>query len=335
MGKQERFFFDVDADLQVMSGKTLAVIGYGNQGRSQALNMTDSGLNVIIGGQRDATLEQATEDGFDVMPVAEAAKRADAVFILVPDEIMPTVYEEQVAPHMLDNQMVIFASGYNVYYGLIVPAPSLDVVLLAPRMIGKGVRDRFVSGHGYPALIAVNQDGSGQAWPKLLSLAKGIGATKMGALESSFEEETILDLFNEQAMCGVQLWAFRTAFEILNSYGLNPSAILLELYASGEPEQIARAYTDLGIWDQLKLHSRTSQFGQLTRARLGAGPELRAHMTKIVEELRDGSFAREWASEQNVGFPGLHRMQALVAEHESYRAEKRLFEMMKNKTDKC
>jgi ketol-acid reductoisomerase len=331
MDKQESFFFDTDADLTIMSDKTLAVIGYGNQGRSQALNMADSGFKVIIGGQRDTTLEQAKEDGFDVMNVAEAAKQADAVFVLVPDEIMPTVYEEEIAPFMLDKQMVIFASGYNVYYGLIVPASSLDVVLLAPRMIGKGVRDRFVSGQGYPALISVQQDGSGEAWPRLLSLAKGIGATRMGALDSSFEEETILDLFNEQAMCGLQLWAYRAAFEILSGYGLNPSAILLELYASGEPEQIAKAYTDMGIWDQLKLHSRTSQFGQLTRARLGVGPELRGHMTKIVEELRDGSFAREWACEQNVGFPGLHRMQAQVEEHDSYKAEKRLFEIMKNK----
>jgi len=331
MDEQERFFFDTDADLTIMSDKTLAVIGYGNQGRSQALNMADSGFNVIIGGQRDTTLKQAEKDGFEVMSVAEATKRADVVFVLVPDEIMPSIYDEEIAPFMLDNQMVVFASGYNVYYGLIIPASTLDVVLLAPRMIGKGVRDRFVSGQGYPALIAVHQDGSGEAWPKLLSLAKGIGATKMGALESSFEEETILDLFNEQAMCGLQLWAFRAAFEILSNYGLNPSAILLELYASGEPEQIAKAYTEMGIWDQLKLHSRTSQFGQLSRARHGVGTELRSHMTKIVEELRDGSFAREWACEQNVGFPGLYRMQAQVEEHESYKAEKRLFEIMKNK----
>ncbi len=332
MGKQERFFFDKDADLAVMNGTKLAVIGYGNQGRSQALNMADNGFSVIIGGQSDTTLDQAEKDGFATMSVADAARQADAVFVLIPDEIMPRVYEEQIAPFMLDGQMVVFASGYNVYYGLIVPAPSLDVVLLAPRMIGKGVRDRFVSGQGYPALISVQQDGSGQAWPRLLSLAKGIGATKMGALASSFEEETILDLFNEQAMCGLQLWAFRMAFDVLSGYGLNPSAILLELYASGEPEQIAKAYTELGLWDQLKLHSRTSQFGQLSRAKLGAGPELKAHMTKVVEELRDGSFAREWACEQNVGFPGLHRLQALVAEHESYRAEKRLFDIMKTET---
>ncbi|HKJ64709.1 MAG TPA: ketol-acid reductoisomerase [Desulfopila sp.] len=332
MDTQERFFFDADADLAFMDGKTLAVIGYGNQGRSQALNMADSGFKVIIGGQQDATLEQAEQDGFEVMSVADAAKKADAVFVLVPDEIMPAVYAEQIAPFLLDNQMVVFASGYNVYYGLIVPAPSLDVVLLAPRMIGKGVRERFVSGQGYPALISVYQDGSGEAWPKLLSLAKGVGATKMGALDSSFEEETILDRYNEQTMCGVQLRAFKAAFEILSGYGLNPSAILLELYASGEPEQIAKAYAEMGIWDQLKLHSRTSQFGQLSKARLGVGRELKEHMTRIVEELRDGSFAGEWASEQNVGFPRLHRMQKLVEEHESYHAEKRLFGIMKNTT---
>lgn len=332
MVKEERFFFDNDADLAIMNGQTLAVIGYGNQGRSQALNLADNGFKVIVGGQSDATLEQAAADGFAVMNVTEAAKLADAVFVLIPDEIMPRVYDEQIAPFMRADQMIIFASGYNVYYGFIVPDPALDVVLLAPRMIGKGVRDRFISGQGYPALISVQQDGSGQAWPRLLSLAKGIGATKMGALASSFEEETILDLFNEQAMCGMQLWAFRMAFDVLSSYGLSPSAILLELYASGEPEQIAAAYTEFGIWDQLKLHSRTSQFGQLSRARLGAGPELKAHMTRIVDELRDGSFAREWACEQRVGFPGLHRLQTLVAEHESYRAEKRLYDIMKKNT---
>jgi ketol-acid reductoisomerase len=333
MPKNEKFIFDKDADLAPMQDKTIAVIGYGNQGRSQALNMADNGLKVIVGGQKDATLNQARDDGFETMSVTEAANKADAVLLLVPDEIMPQVYNEQVAPYMQAGQMVSFASGYNVYYGFIKPAEELDVILLAPRMIGQGVRERFVNGQGYPALIAVHQDGSGQAWPRLLALAKGIGATKMGALDSSFEEETILDLFNEQAMCGVQLWAFRTAFDVLTGYGLNPSAILLELYASGEPEQIAKAYTELGIWDQLKLHSRTSQFGQLTRARLGAGAELKNHMTKIVDELKDGSFAREWATEQNVGFPGLTRMHSEVASHESYKAEKRLYEMMKNKKE--
>jgi len=329
--KGERFFFDQDANLDNLSGKTVAIIGYGNQGRSQALNMRDSGVEVTIGSQRDASFARAREDGFAPRPITEAVAAAQIIFILVPDEIMPALYTKKVAPGLKANDMIVFASGYNIFFRFLEPSDEVDVVLLAPRMIGQGVRDRYVDGRGFPSLLAVHRDASGNAWPILLALAKAIGSTRMGALESSFEEETVLDLFSEHAVAGVRLWATRTAFEVLREYGVGDSAILLELYASGEAEAVSKAATDIGLWDQLYLHSHTSQYGQLTRGQSAAGKEMRRHYREIIDKIRDGSFAREWKLEQQAGFPTLHRLMDMALKHESVKAEKRLFAVMNKK----
>ncbi|MBW2056656.1 MAG: ketol-acid reductoisomerase [Deltaproteobacteria bacterium] len=328
---QDRFYFDRDADLTHLRGRTVSIIGYGNQGRSQALNLRDSGIEVVVGSQRDTSFDRARDDGFEPLSVPEAVRAGQIVVLLVPDEVMPSLYGESVAPHLSPGEMLVFASGYNVYFGFISPPAHLDVVLLAPRMIGKGVRDRFLDGRGFPSLVGVHQDATGRAWSLLLALAKGIGSTRAGALKSSFEEETILDLFSEHALAGVRLWSIRTAFDVLREYGIGPSAILLELYASGEAQAVTQAAADLGLWDQLLLHSRTSQYGQLTRGQAAATEETRRHFRSIVDQIRDGRFAREWTQEQEAGFPVMRRLMEMAFNHESVKAEKRLFEMMRKK----
>ena len=195
-----RKYYDKDADLADLRGQVVAVLGYGNQGRSQALNLRDSGVEVLVGsGQADASEEAARKDGFEVFSFAACADRADILMLLLPDEILPQLYCEHLFPRLRAGQALCFASGYNVYYKAIELPVGVDVVLLAPRMIGRAVRELFVKGGGAPALIAVEQDGSGRARQRVLALAKGIGATRSMALDSSFEEETVVDLLGEQA----------------------------------------------------------------------------------------------------------------------------------------
>jgi ketol-acid reductoisomerase len=322
-----QMYFDTDADLKHLDGLVLCIIGYGNQGRSQALNMRDSGLQVIVGSQRDSSYERAQADGFEVFKVAEAAEKADVIFILVPDEVMPQVYREQIAPGLAAGNTLVFASGYNITYSFIEPPYNVDVVMLAPRMIGQGVRDTFLSGDGFPSLIAVEQDGSGSALDRVLALAKGIGSTKMGAIMSSFDEETVVDLFAEQAGF---LYAIRRYFEVLVEAGCSPEVVMLEFYASGEGIETARAYRDLGLWEQITLHSRTSQYGQEVTSRLTVEEDEaeKQRLHGIVAKIKDGTFAKEWMLEQQSGFPVFKRVRKDNLNHPMILAERELYRIL-------
>src|SRR5581483_814953 len=227
-------YHDEDADLTVLSGETIAVVGYGNQGRSQALNLRDSGLRVVVGSIGDASAERAAAEGFEVLDLPTAAARADVVMLLIPGEVMSEVYARDVAPRLRAGACVSFASGYNVAFQLIVPAADVDVVLVAPRMIGPGVRDRYVEGKGFPSFVAVHQDATGRAKGRMLALAKGIGSTRAGCLEMSMAEEAHLDLFTEQGFGPAMGLALRQSIELLIEQGYPPEAVLMELYMSGE-----------------------------------------------------------------------------------------------------
>ncbi len=298
-----RLFFN--GDLELLRGKVVAVIGYGNQGRAQALNMRDSGVSVIIGNIRDAYWEAARRDGFEVYDIDEAVERADIVLLLIPDEVMPNVYSEKVLPRLRDGMVLAFASGYNVAFGFITPRQGVDYILVAPRMIGQGVRNSYLEGRGFPVLIGVAQDSSGRALDYALAIAKAIGAFGAGgcAVESSFEEEAHTDLFGEQVIGGGMLFLIRTAYEVMVEYGISPEVALLELYASGELIEVFKAVFSMGLWGQLKLHSTTSQYGQQTRGPRIAGPELKTVLRGIMEDIVSGRFAREWALEQMAGKP--------------------------------
>lgn len=322
-----QMYFDDDANLEVIQDKVICIIGYGNQGRSQALNMRDSGLQVIVGSQRDNSYKQANDDNFEVFSPAEAVEKSDIIFVLVPDEVMPSVYQEQIAPGIKSGDVLVFASGYNIAYSFIEPPHDVDVVMIAPRMIGQGVRDTFLSGESFPSLIAVEQDGSGEALARTLALSKGIGSTKMGVIMSSFMEETIVDLFAEQVG---GLYAIRRYCEVLVEAGCSPEVAMLEFYASGEIIETSRAYRDIGLWDQLPLHSRTSQYGQEVTSRLSAEEEaeVRKGLHKKIQDIRDGTFAKDWMLEQQAGFPVFKRVRKENMNHPLRLAERALYKIL-------
>ncbi len=304
-----RVYHDQDADLSLLADKQIAVIGYGNQGRAQAQNLRDSGLDVLVGNQEDAYAQKARDDGFSVFPIAWAAGEADILMLLIPDEVAPTVFEREISPHLAENDVLVFASGYNIAFGFIVPPSWVDVVMVAPRMIGTGVRDLYVSGNGFPSFIGVAQDHSGQAWNITLALAKGIGSTRAGVVEVTFAQEAELDLFTEQCFGPAFGHVLTTAVDLLLERGYPPEAVLLELYMSGELSYTLGKMAELGIIEQSALHSRTSQYGSMSRGMRYMLPALRARMEQGLEEIRSGEFAQEWMAEQEAGCPTLKALQ--------------------------
>jgi ketol-acid reductoisomerase len=320
---------DGDVDLAALDGRTVGVIGYGNQGRAQALNMRDSGLAVVVGNIDDAYAAEAARDGFTVHSIAEAARAADIVLMLIPDEVQPAVYGEQIAPHLDAGNVLCFASGYNIHYERIVPPASVDVILVAPRMIGQAVRNLYKQGAGFPCLVAAHQDASGRAMPTALALAKAIGATRFGAFESSFQEETLIDLFAEQMLWPGILKLCQLYFEKLVAAGCDPEVVTSELYLSGEFVEIARAMITEGFFGQLELHSHTSQYGQLSRADRMAPSDLLAAIDGAMAEIQGGAFAREWAAEQEAGLPALKRLRAEALAHPMNRSEEQLAPLRK------
>ena len=295
-----QIYHDENVDPAALDGLRVAVVGFGNQGRSQALNLRDSGVEVLIGNQRDEAAEQAERDGFGVFPIPEASKRAGAVMMLIPDEVMPTVYEEQVASQLEPGNLLVFASGYNVAFDLIRPDPKLDVVLIAPRMIGVGVRENYQNGKGFPSFVGVHQDATGRARARMLALCQALGSTRAGCIEMSMHDEAALDLFTEQAFGPAFGRVMMSAVELLVEAGYPPEAALVELYLSGEFAYSLEKIREVGMTRQMDFHSRTSQYGSVTRGArfVPLDAPLKETMGKILEEIRSGSFAREWSEQQ-------------------------------------
>src|ERR1017187_6564463 len=229
-------YYDIDADLSIVQQKRLAFIGYGNQGAAQAKNLRDSGMQQICIGNRDDSYKQAAlADGFRVVSIAEAAAWGDVVFLLIPDEERPQVFNEWIAPNLQPGATLVVASGYNIAFNLLHIPRIVDVIMVAPRMIGAGVRERFVRKDPSPCFISVERDQSGNAMSLALSIARGIGANRGGEVQSSAREEAALDLFSEQAVWPVIFAAFRAAYDVLHAAGFSDEAILYEMYLSKEP----------------------------------------------------------------------------------------------------
>lgn len=325
-----RLYHDQDADLSIVEDQTIAVIGYGNQGRAQALNLRDSGLEVIIGNPEDEYAERAREDGFAVRPIGDAAAEADVILLLIPDEVMPNVFELEIAPRMDTGDALVFASGYNIAFDLLRPPETIDVVLVAPRMIGEGVRDLYVAGSGFPSFIGVAQDYTGRARSLALALAKGIGSTRVGAVEVTFAQEAELDLFTEQCFGPAFGSVLTTAVQLLLDEGYPPAAVLLELYMSGELSYTLGKIAELGMVEQSQLHSRTSQYGSMSRGMRFQLPGLRDRMQVGLEEIRSGQFAREWAAEQEEGCSTLEMLKESARSLPLYALEKELREALQD-----
>jgi ketol-acid reductoisomerase len=312
---------DDDADVRYLQDKTVAIIGYGNQGRAQALNLRDSGVRVVIGSIRDAGAEQAEVDGFAVLSIAAAAEQADALALLIPDEVQRDVYHAEIAPRLRRGQVVDFAHGYNIHFGLIRPPHDVDVIMVAPRMIGINVRRSFEHGRGVPAYVAVAQDTSGQARDIALAWAKAIGATRAGVLETTFAEETQLDLFAEQGVWPIIMRDLFLSYEVLVEAGFPPEMVALELYGSGEAGEIFKQMARLGVINQLRLHSQTSQYGTLSRGPRMLPDETRDRLRAALDEIRSGRFATEWTHEQEQGYPRFAELRRSAQAHDINRAE--------------
>jgi len=306
---------DQDADLRHLQNKVVAVIGYGNQGRAQALNLRDAGVSVIVGCIPDHYRQSAVHDGHVVLSIEEAVRKSDIVMLLIPDEVQGAVYHSSIAPGLRKGMALSFGSGYNIRFGLIVPPKDVDVLMLAPRTLGLAVRDTFAAGTGVSADADVWQDYTGNAWPTLLALAKGIGCTRAGVFKSSFAEEAELDLFSEQAVWPALLDCLLTAYELLAEKGYSREAVVLELYGSGEPADIFREMAKQGLFEQMKYHSLTSQYGVLSHRKGAAGADLRKRMEAALERIRDGSFAREWTAEAANHYPVFERLRQEAQAH--------------------
>lgn len=299
MSNETPMYFDDDASLSHLDGKTAAVIGYGNQGHAQAQNLRDSGIEVIVGNRDDEYADAAREAGFETVPIAEAAQRADVVLLLIPDEVQPEVMREQVAADLKDGDVLVVASGYNWHFGEFDVPDGVDVVMVAPRMIGAAVRSRFESQVGYPCFVSAERDASGRAFEVALAIARGIGATAGGAIASSAREEAALDLFTEQAIWPAIFTVLRESYGVLKEAGFSDEAILYEMYLSGEPAEVFDRVAHDGIFEQMKLHSRTSQFGQLGGIpRFGeiSGEAAVLMRSVLNDDILSGEFAKKWSA---------------------------------------
>lgn len=308
-----KIYGEVSADISLLDGKRIAVLGYGNQGRAQALNMRDSGLaHVIVGGIRDASWEQAIADGFSPLPISDAVAGADIAFLLLPDEVAPDVFASHVEPNLAVGDALVLASGYNLTFGGIKAPPGVDLLLLAPRMIGRKMRELYEAGEGFYSFVSVEQDATGRAWPTLLALAGAIGSLRKGAMVLSAREEAVLDLYMEQGLGALLGRILFSTLQVGMEGGLPAEALVLELYLSGEMAQTFQAMADLGLTAQASLHSPTSQYGSLMQTLSLDGAPFRAHLQQALEGITSGRFAAEWSAERAAGYPEFTRVRELA-----------------------
>ena len=310
-----RMYYDEDANLDLLAGKTVAIIGYGSQGHAHALNLKDSGVNVIVGlyaGSKSAA--KAEEAGLTVHTVADAAKKADLIMILLPDEVQRTIYTEEIAPNLSAGNVLAFAHGFNIHFGQIVPPSDIDVIMAAPKGPGHLVRRTYEQGEGVPALFAVYQDASGQARDIAMAYAKGIGGTRGGILETTFREETETDLFGEQAvLCGGLSELIKAGFETLVDAGYQPELAYFECLH--EVKLIVDLVVEGGLAKMRDSISNTAEYGDyVSGPRVIAEPSRQA-MKEILSEIQSGTFARNFVLENQSGKAGFTAMRRREAEH--------------------
>jgi ketol-acid reductoisomerase len=301
-------YYDKDVDTDVLKDKKIAVIGYGSQGMAQARNMSDSGLNVVVGLREGGnSWETAKNDGMTVLSVEDAAREADIIHILIPDEIQAKVYQKSIKNNLEEGNTLTFSHGYNIHFEYIKPPANVNIAMIAPKGPGAMVRETYLEGFGIPGLVAVENDYTGDTQDIALAMGKGVGLTRAGMLETTFKEETETDLFGEQAvLCGGVTELIKNGFETLVEAGYQPELAYFEtchemkliidlIYKNGFA----------GMWDNV---SNTAEFGGLVRREQIITPETKKEMKKILEEIQKGEFAKEWALENQAGQPMLNRL---------------------------
>jgi ketol-acid reductoisomerase len=308
-------YYDKDADLQHLRGKQVAIIGYGSQGHAHANNLRDSGADVVVGLRRDGTSwPKAVAAGLTVRDTAEAAKAADVVMIVVPDELGGELYERDIAPGLRDGKYLAFAHGFNIHFKRIVPPPKVNVFMVAPKGPGHLVRSEFQKGRGVPCLLAIHQDPSGDSKQVGLAYAKGIGGTRAAVLETTFKEETETDLFGEQSvLCGGLTELIRAGYETLVEAGYSPEMAYFECLH--EVKLIVDLIYEGGIANMRYSISNTAEYGDMTRGPKVIGKETRAAMKKILADIQSGKFADEWITEYQCGMPHFRELRKEAGNH--------------------
>jgi ketol-acid reductoisomerase len=323
-----KVYYDKDADLNILKDKIVAIIGYGSQGHAHAQNLRDSGVQVII-GQRPGgpNWQLAREHGFEPVSAAEATKKADLIQILVQDQYQPKVYAEEILPNLTAGKTLVFGHGFNIHYNQIVPPKDVDVVMIAPKGPGHLVRREFEKGGGVPCLVAIHQDATGQALAKALAYAAGVGGTRSGVLETTFAEETETDLFGEQAvLCGGVSELIRAGFETLTKAGYQPEIAFFE--CMHELKLIVDLLYEGGFKKMHHSISDTAEYGDYVTGPRVINEESRKAMQKVLEEIQDGTFARNWILENKANLPFFLARRRQSHEHQVEKVGDSLREMM-------
>lgn len=321
-----KIYYDADVDISILSGKRIGVIGYGSQGRHQALNLKDSGLELVV-GCLDYERGRVESDGIKPVSMQEAAREGDIIPILIPDTLQPQVYKDLIEPNLSEGKALLFAHGFNIHFGQIIPPPYVDVIMVAPKGPGPLVREMYERGIGVPALVAVHQDYTGNAKEIALAYAKGIGATRAGVIETTFAEETETDLFGEQVvLCGGVTALIKAGFETLVEAGYQPEVAYFEVLH--ELKLIVDLIHTEGIDGMRSRISDTAKYGDLTRGRRIINEETRKEMKRILEEIRSGEFAKEWILENMANRPVFNALRKKDAEHQIEEVGRKLRSMM-------
>jgi len=302
-------YFEKDASLEPIEGKTIAVIGYGSQGRAHANNLHESGINVVVGAREGGpSWEKAKADGLRVATPAQASAQGDMIAILLPDMVQPKVFEEDIKPNAKPGASILFAHGFNIHFGQIQVPDHMDVVMVAPKGPGDLVRRQYEEGKGVPCLMAVEQDASGEAFDRTLAYAHGIGGTRGGVITTTFKEETETDLFGEQAvLCGGATELVVQGFEILVEAGYQPEVAYFE--CMHELKLIVDLLFEGGLAKMNKFISETAQYGDFTRGPRIINDETKQRMKEVLDDITSGKFAREWAAEYDSGLKNFRRME--------------------------
>ncbi|HLF18105.1 MAG TPA: ketol-acid reductoisomerase [Candidatus Omnitrophota bacterium] len=323
-----KIYYDKDADLNRLKNKTIAVVGYGIQGRGQALNLRDSGLNVLI-AQRPGgpNYDQAVKDGFKPVDADTAAQKADIIQILTQDHIQADLYKKDIAPHMKKGKSLVFSHGFNIHFKQIVPPKEVDVWMIAPKGPGSLVRRQYEEGKGVPCLVAIHQDASGNALKDALAYAKGIGGMRAGVIETTFKEETETDLFGEQSvLCGGASELVKAGFETLVEAGYQPEIAYFECLH--ELKLIVDLFYEGGIIGMRKKVSDTAEYGDYTRGPRIITKGTRKEMKKILKEVQSGKFAKEWIDENKKGRPNFNKFRKDSENHLVEKVGRELRQMM-------
>ena len=310
-----KIYYENDADMSLIEDKTIGIVGYGSQGHAHALNLHDSGLNVMVGlYEGSGSIAKAESDGLTVGLVEYMARESDVIMMLIPDHIQAEVYRESILPHLLPGKTLMFAHGFNIHYDWIQPPDSVDVSMVAPKAPGHRMREVFTRGSGVPGLLAVHQDVSGNAEGLGLAYARGVGCTRAGVLETTFKEETETDLFGEQAvLCGGVAELVKTAFETLVEAGYSPESAYFE--CMHELKLIVDLFYQGGLEYMRYSVSDTAEYGDYTRGPRVIDASVKENMQRVLSDIQDGSFAREWIAENDEGRPTFNRLRNENAGH--------------------